>query len=202
MRAASPTSAFPTPGFARAAKARSSTPTAATAAAAAICSSWPNDMTDVPNETPPPAEAPPPRRRFQFRRPTRRTVFRTISWTVGIGFILFIGVIFWAYRSAVGRFEVRRLRLPTRIYADYTPLTVGMALQPDDLLEKLDRLGYREVEHVAQSGEYARAGNAIDIFTREFRHPTGEYKAQQVHVVLAKSQIESVSDFASTTCTC
>ena len=150
-------------------------------------------MTDVPNETPPPAEAPPPRRRFQFRRPTRRTVFRTISWTVGIGFILFIGVIFWAYRSAVGRFEVRRLRLPTRIYADYTPLTAGMALQPDDLLEKLDRLGYREVEHVAQSGEYARAGNAIDIFTREFRHPTGEYKAQQVHVVLAKSQIESVS---------
>src|SRR5204863_4173159 len=92
-------------------------------------------MTDLPAQTPPP-DAPPPRRRFQFRKPTRRTVFRTISWAVGIGFLLFVIVGIWAYRSAVGRFEVRRLRLPTRIYADYMPLTAGVPLQLDDLLEK------------------------------------------------------------------
>ncbi|HJQ39537.1 MAG TPA: PBP1A family penicillin-binding protein [Thermoanaerobaculia bacterium] len=146
-------------------------------------------------QEPPETPEPPPAARWfsRFRKPTRRTVFRTISWTVGIGFILLAGLIFWAYRSAVGRFEVRRLRLPTRIYADYTPLTAGAPLQVDDLLEKLDRLGYREAEKLTQSGEYMRNGNAIDIFTREFRHPSGDYKAQQVHVVIAKSAIESVS---------
>ncbi|PYQ28654.1 MAG: hypothetical protein DMF56_15590 [Acidobacteria bacterium] len=149
-------------------------------------------MTDLPAQTPPP-DAPPPRRRFQFRKPTRRTVFRTISWAVGIGFLLFVIVGIWAYRSAVGRFEVRRLRLPTRIYADYMPLTAGVPLQLDDLLEKLDRLGYREVDPVAQAGEYARTADGADIFTRAFRHPTGEYPSQRVHVVITKSQIDSVS---------
>jgi penicillin-binding protein 1B len=151
-------------------------------------------MTQPPT-TPPksPTTTPPPSRaRLRFRRPKRGTVFRTISWTVGIGFLLLIVLGFWVYRSAVGRFEVRRLRLPTRIYADYTPLTPGAALQPDDLLEKLDRLGYREAEKLAQAGEYVRAGGGIDIYTREFRHPTGDYPAQAIHVALAKSQVSSV----------
>jgi penicillin-binding protein 1B len=149
-------------------------------------------MSDLPPETPP-AAAPkfaPPRRRF--RRPTRRTVFRTISWTVGIGLLLLVVLGIWVYRSAIGRFEVRRLRLPTRIYADYTPLNNGAVLQTDDLLEKLDRLGYRETEHPSQSGEYARSAEGVDIFTRAFRHPTGEYPAQPLRVIITKSQIESV----------
>src|SRR5436190_609214 len=149
-------------------------------------------MTDLPAQTPPP-DAPPPRRRFQFRKPTRRTVFRTISYAVFCLLIKFVIVGIWAYRSAVGRFEVRRLRLPTRIYADYMPLTAGVPLQLDDLLEKLDRLGYREVDPVAQAGEYARTADGADIFTRAFRHPTGEYPSQRVHVVITKSQIDSVS---------
>jgi penicillin-binding protein 1B len=151
-------------------------------------------MSDLPPETPPPAAAPkiapPPRRRF--RRLTRRTVFRTISWTVGIGLLLLVALGIWVYRSAVGRFEVRRLRLPTRIYADYTPLTNGAVLQTDDLLEKLDRLGYREAEHPSQAGEYARSAEGVDIFTRAFRHPTGEYPAQPIRVIITRSQIESV----------
>jgi len=154
-------------------------------------------MSDLPPETPPPAapKAAPkfaPPRRPRFRRPTRRTVFRTISWTVGIGLLLLVALGIWVYRSAIGRFEVRRLRLPTRIYADYTPLTNGAVLQTDDLLEKLDRLGYRETEHPSQSGEYARSAEGVDIFTRAFRHPTGEYPAQPIRVIITRSQIESV----------
>jgi penicillin-binding protein 1B len=148
-------------------------------------------MTELPPQAPPPT-APPPKR-VRFRRPKRGTIFRTISWVVGIGFILLIVVGVWVYRSAIGRFEVRRLRLPTRIYADYMPLNAGVPLQTDDLLEKLDRLGYRQVERVTQSGEYAPTADGVDLFTRAFRHPIGEFPAQQVHVVIARSQIESVS---------
>src|ERR1044071_9084072 len=209
------TRASPIPSSARAARDRSSTPIAGTARAAAICRWSRNDGSGnagsgraaggargAGRPTPPhpphsPARNPLPATRwfsgFQFRKPTRRTVFRTISWTVGVGFVLFLALGFWAYRAAVGRFEVRRLRLPTRIYADYMPLTEGAPLQLDDLLEKLDRLGYRDVDKVAQAGDYARNADGVDIFTRAFRHPTGDYPSQRVHAVITKSQIDSVS---------
>ncbi len=156
-------------------------------------------MTQVPPTppTPPtgstPAAAPAPRRpRRRWHRPTRRTVFRTISWTVVglLALVILLGI--WVYRSAVGRFEVRRLRLPTRIYADYIPLQPGLPLQTDDLLEKLDRLGYREVERPSQAGEFTRSREGIDIFTRAFTHPSGEYPAQPIRIAITRSQIESV----------
>ncbi|HUP60281.1 MAG TPA: PBP1A family penicillin-binding protein [Thermoanaerobaculia bacterium] len=151
-------------------------------------------MTEPPTTPPPqtPAAAPPPRRRFRFRRPARGTVFRTFSWIVGIGAVLFVILAIWVYRSAVGRFEVRRLRLPTRIYADYMPLAAGVELQTDDLLEKLDRLGYRDVERLAQPGEYLRTDGGVDIHTRAFTHPTGEYPATPIRVAISRSRIESV----------
>ena len=143
-----------------------------------------------PPATPPASTAPRPRR--SWRRPTRRSVFRTISWTVTGLLVLFVILGIWVYRSAVGRFEVRRLRLPTRIYTDYTPLQAGLPLQVDDLLERLDRLGYREADRVTASGDYKRTGDGVDIYTRAFRHPSGEYPAQAVRVAISSSQIASV----------
>ena len=144
--------------------------------------------TEPPIESPPPEPVRPPRRRL-----TRRMIFRTISWSVGALLVLFVILGIYVYRSAIGRFEVRRLRLPTRIYADYTPLQPGVPLSADDLLEKLDRLGYREADHgLAQAGDFARSSGGVDIYTRAFRHPTGEYAAQPIRITFANSQIESV----------
>ncbi|HEX2123280.1 MAG TPA: PBP1A family penicillin-binding protein [Thermoanaerobaculia bacterium] len=119
-------------------------------------------------------------------------MFRTISWTVVglLALVIILGI--WVYRSAVGRFEVRRLRLPTRIFADYVPLQPGIPLQTDDLLEKLDRLGYRDVERPSQPGEFTRSREGIDIYTRAFTHPSGEYPAQPIRIAITRSQIESV----------
>jgi penicillin-binding protein 1B len=124
--------------------------------------------------------------------PPRRTIFKAISWTVAAGAVLFLVLGIWIYRSSVGRFQIRKLRLPTRIYADYTPLQAGIPLQTDDLLEKLDRLGYREAERIAQPGDFLRTDSGVDIYTRAFTHPTGEYPAEQVRLVMNKAAIESV----------
>jgi penicillin-binding protein 1B len=124
--------------------------------------------------------------------PRRRTIFRVISWTVGIGFVLLLILGVWIYRESVGRFQVRKLRLPTRIYADYTPLTTGAPMQADDLLEKLDRLGYREAPRLEHPGDFLRSDAGIDIYTRPFTHPSGDYPAQPVRVTFAKAQVESV----------
>jgi penicillin-binding protein 1B len=119
-------------------------------------------------------------------------VFRVISWSVAAFFVLFLILGIWVYRSSVGRFQIRKLRLPTRIYADFTPLRTGLPLQTDDLLEKLDRLGYRDTDRLAQPGDFKRGDGGVDIYTRAFTHPTGEYPAEQIRVVLNRSAIESV----------
>ena len=75
------------------------------------------------------------------RLPPRRTIFRVISITVLALIVLFLATGFWVYRTSIKTFEVRRLSLPTRIYADYLPLKPGMPLAPDDLGEKLQRRG-------------------------------------------------------------
>jgi penicillin-binding protein 1B len=150
-------------------------------------------MTQPPEPPPPPAPPsvePSPRRRR--RLPARRTVFKVISWTVGGILLLLLIAGIWVYRESVGRFQVRRLRLPTRIYADITPIRPGTAISADDLLEKLDRLGYREAERIAQPGDFLRGDEGIDIYTRAFNHPSGEYAAEAIRVSIDKSQVQSV----------
>src|SRR5687768_6053143 len=151
-------------------------------------------MTQVP-PTPPPADPAPRPRRRRLHLPPRRTIFRIISWTVGalLAIIVILGI--WVYRESVGRFQVRKLRLPTRIYADYTPLAAGTALRTDDLLEKLDRLGYRQVPRLSAAGEYTNPEKGVvDIYTRQFNHPTGDYPPMQLRVTVDGGLIESVSN--------
>ncbi|HEX7155016.1 MAG TPA: PBP1A family penicillin-binding protein [Thermoanaerobaculia bacterium] len=149
------------------------------------------------NQTPVTPPTPPRTRRFPrmprlAAGPKRRAFFRILGIAFLVMLVATIGLGFWVYREAVGRFEVRKLSLPTRIYADYLPLQQGAALQNDDLMEKLDRLGYRETPRAAQPGEFAKADGGIDIHLRAFRHPTGEYPAQPVRLTIRNSQIESV----------
>ena len=131
---------------------------------------------------------------FTPRLPKRRTVFRIISIGVVTMFVAFVAVAAYVYKTSVGHFELRRLSLPTRIFADYTPLKVGEALQPDDLLEKLDRLGYRNVKNAVQPGDYtAGGGNTVEIYTREFTHPSGKYDAQHVSITFKNGAIASIN---------
>jgi penicillin-binding protein 1B len=132
---------------------------------------------------------------FTFRVPKRGTIFRTITIVVLVFLVAFTALAAWVYKSSVGKFELRRLSLPTRIFADYMPLRVGMPLPEDDLIEKLNRLGYRQAGPggVAAAGEYAVSKNEVDIFTREFTHPTATYPAQAVRVTIAGNTVQSVS---------
>src|SRR5712691_8276797 len=101
----------------------------------------------------------------------RGKIFQAISITV-VAILVGIAILaLYVYKESVGKFEIRRLSLPTRVYADYTPLQPGTIISPDDLLEKLDRLGYRQVNSVSQSGDSSSKRGDIYIFTRQFSHP-------------------------------
>jgi len=113
----------------------------------------------------------------------RRNIFRAISIVVVVCLVAIGALFLYVYKESVGKFQLRRLSLPTRIFADFTPLKPGAPLAADDILEKLDRLGYRQNSVVAQPGDYINGRGQIDIYTRDFRHPSGHYPAQPVRVV-------------------
>src|SRR5262249_37578440 len=105
---------------------------------------------------------------------------------------LFVILALWVYRQSVTTFEVRRLSLPTRIFADYTPLKPGAPLGPDDLAEKLERLGYRQSDSLAQSGDFVPGRGGIDIYLRAFAHPSGARSAQPIRVTFRGDAIDTV----------
>src|SRR5689334_15899672 len=126
------------------------------------------------------------------RLPRRHRILKIFLAIVGVGMAAFLILGIWVYRQSVSKFEVRRLSLPTRIYADYMPLKPGVPLAPDDLGEKLERLGYRQSDSLAQSGEFVPHGNEIDIYTRAFSHPSGNYPSQPIRVTFRGAAIDSV----------
>src|SRR6058998_1718112 len=114
--------------------------------------------------------------------PARGTIFQIISITVVVILVGLALLALYVYKESVGKFEIRRLSLPTRVYADFTPLKAGTPIAPDDLLEKLDRLGYRQMPALSQPGDYESKGGVVGIWTREFTHPSGRYPSQPVRL--------------------
>ncbi|HEV2718562.1 MAG TPA: hypothetical protein VG323_00975, partial [Thermoanaerobaculia bacterium] len=120
----------------------------------------------------------------------RRKILKVLGLAVVIFLVAFAALALYVYKQSISRFEVRRLSLPTRVYADYTPLQPGAPLGHDDLLEKLDRLGYRAATSLDQAGDYVARRNEIDIFTRAFAHPIGNFPSQRVQIAFRDDAIE------------
>jgi penicillin-binding protein 1B len=135
---------------------------------------------------------------FSPRLPSRRIVFRTIGILFAVFVVAILGMGIYVYKQSIGKFELRRLTLPTRVFADAVPLHAGVAMSPDDLLTKLDRLGYREAKSgVVQPGDFARGHGQIDaqidVYLRAFVHPpTGSYPALPVRITFGDNGIASV----------
>jgi penicillin-binding protein 1B len=129
---------------------------------------------------------------FTPRLPRRGTVFKVLSISVVIVLVLIAALALYVYKQSVGKFEIRRLSLPTRIYTDYVPLKPGTIISPEDLIERLGRLGYRQQPALAQAGDYQVAKNIVGIWTRPFTHPTGKYASEPLKITFRGAQIESV----------
>src|SRR5882724_10522242 len=103
---------------------------------------------------------------FSTRLPSRRVVFQAIAISVGIVVVALAALTLYVYKQSVGKFELRRLSLPTRIFTDFTPLRSGVILSRDDLVEKLGRLGYRQATSLSHAGDYVPGSAQIDVYTR------------------------------------
>jgi penicillin-binding protein 1B len=123
----------------------------------------------------------------------RRRIVQIIAIVVIVIAVAMIATAGFVYYQAIKTFEVRRVSLPTRIYTDFFPLVAGAPIDVDLLDEKLDRLGYREVDNVAQPGDYANRDGTLDIHLRGFKHPGGDHPAEHVRLSVTGNVIRSIS---------
>jgi len=129
---------------------------------------------------------------FTARLPRRHPVFRVLGIAIMVVLVAIAALALYVYKQSVGKFELRRLSLPTRIFTDFTPLHAGVVLGADDVIEKLNRLGYRQVTSLSQAGDYVPGTSQIDVYTRQFTHPSGEYPSQPIRVAFRNESIASV----------
>ena len=93
------------------------------------------------------------------------------------------------------RFEGRRWSLPARVYAAPLAIYTGLALAPDQLLDELRRLGYREARTREElgSGRYLVSGDRIRATLRPFRFADASRPALAIDVRFRAGRVASVS---------
>jgi len=91
------------------------------------------------------------------------------------------------------RFSGAKWALPTHVYSRPLELYAGRPLPRAALLEELDELGYRRVDRAARPGQFAVAGNAVELYARAFHFPEGEQPEQRVRLRLSATGIAGLS---------
>ena len=134
---------------------------------------------------------------FSRQLPPRRTIVKVITISVLVVCLLVLVLGAYVYRQAVGRFEVRRVSLPTRVYTDMQPLRPGLPLTQDHLREKLERLGYRESSALSKPGDFRNETDGVTLNLREFRHPSGKFDQTTVRLVFDPNGLAAVTSSAT-----
>jgi penicillin-binding protein 1B len=117
-----------------------------------------------------------------------------IAFLVMVVFVTFIGFVGYTYVTITRKFDSsRRWDLPSRVYADATPLVPGLSY-PRALLEpKLNHVGYHEAaQKVATPGEYRYDGKSLEIYLQNFDYPDMEFGATPVIVDFDGSEIRAI----------
>ena len=98
-------------------------------------------------------------------------------------------------REITHRFEGRRWSLPARVYAAPLPIYAGLAMNPNELVAELRRLGYREARDRSEldMGRYLVSGDRVRATLRPFRFADGERPALPVEVRFRAGRIAGVS---------
>ncbi|MGZ8829352.1 MAG: PBP1A family penicillin-binding protein [Thermoanaerobaculia bacterium] len=117
-----------------------------------------------------------------------------IAFLVMVVFVTFIGFVGYTYVTITRKFDSsRRWDLPSRVYADATPLVPGLSY-PRALLEpKLNHLGYHEAaQKVATPGEYRYVGKSLEIYLQNFDYPDMEFGATPVIVDFDGAEVRAI----------
>jgi len=97
-------------------------------------------------------------------------------------------------RVVVARFDGRRWSLPSRIYSDMAVWRIGDGGSAERLQRKLERLMYQATsDRPARPGWFRRAGNDVEVYTRDFRYPGRFFRGQPLRVEFSGGAVKSIA---------
>jgi penicillin-binding protein 1B len=111
------------------------------------------------------------------------------------------GIVFGAWylrdweKTVIEKFEGKKWRLPSKIYSDSYLLYIGISLRPDELREKLRRLGYQEVAGAPKNKgqyHYEPSRGLLEIYLQDFAYPTEAFTGYPVRISFQGSAISRI----------
>lgn len=119
--------------------------------------------------------------RKQPRKQSRRTARRSVRLPLRLlGVVVLFGTValglwcVWIDIKIRRDFENLQWALPARLYARPLELYVDATVSADDLIDTLQRLGYRRVDTISGPGEFSQGDGAVRLWTRGFDFWDGE----------------------------
>src|SRR6478735_1725554 len=130
--------------------------------------------------------------RLSLSRDKLRPLLR--YWPLPIVALLAIfAVILYQMDSVVReKFEGKRWRLPSVVYARPLELYEGSYLREEDLELELQELGYFKVKDPAQAGEYARRGDQFEIHRRGFPFWEGAEESARIQFRIVNKRVSEL----------
>lgn len=114
-----------------------------------------------------------------------------------IGTLAVAGYAVYLDRIVRTQFEGVRWELPAQVYAKPLELYPGYSFSQKELMNELDRLGYREDELLRGAGAYHVKGSAIDMHIRGFGYWDGEQPSKRVRAHFSESSVATLTDLDS-----
>jgi penicillin-binding protein 1B len=105
-----------------------------------------------------------------------------------------LGGLYVVYLDAkiTATFSDKMWDLPAKVYARPLELFVGAPLTAEDLAYELEVLGYRSVPTPRNRGDFSRAGNRFQLYTRGFNFPGEHEPERQVAVEFSGNRVTSL----------
>lgn len=129
-----------------------------------------------------------------------KRLWRITKWLVVIAVVAFIALQYHFHRLdriIAAKFDKpRKWDLPSRVYSDAEYLYPGLDIKARALVEKLDRLGYRNTgDSISGPGDYSAVSNRLDIYLHDFDYPGEAFKGFAIRLALQDGAITEIRKF-------
>ncbi|VAX07023.1 Multimodular transpeptidase-transglycosylase [hydrothermal vent metagenome] len=131
--------------------------------------------------------------RRRSKRKTKTSWLRRLLFQTGLIACLALAV-YTAYLDYVVQreFAGKRWAIPARVYGRPLELYPGAAVNADQLVDELKRLGYRKVTHPRQAGSYSRNRSRFLVWIRPFVFWDGEAAGQLLDIRFSSDRLASL----------
>ncbi len=124
----------------------------------------------------------------------RRYLFRLLWSVVLLAVLLVVYRCIWVDRKIRRDFQALQWALPARIYSRPVELFAGVHMNADDLVDYLQRLGYRRTAKVDRSGEYKVGGGHVVLRSRGFQFWDGAEPEVYADLTINGHRVSKVQD--------